>query len=287
MKYPLLPPPRVLIDSPLIGAITAQLLGTLLAVLLFYFIMPEVLRAPLLAALVQGACAAIASHRLKAPTWWQAIHLVFAPLVVLGLALNLPPSLWLGAFAALLLLFWRTDKSRVPLYLTNSATAHALVELLPPSPSFVLDAGCGDGGVLRHLARARPDCEFVGIEHAPLPWLWACLLAMTLPNVHIRLGSFWQQPWAPYDLVYVFLSPAPMPALWQKAVGEMRPGCVLVSNSFAVPNVTPESVQEIADRRQTQLYCYRPSTELPASNSGSNPVNETLGIKVRVRGLPH
>lgn len=246
------------IASPLLGAIAAQLLGTLLAALLFYFIMPEVLRYPLLAAFVQGGSVAVASHRLKAPRWWQAIHLVFAPLVVLGMSLALPPAVWLGGFALLLLIFWRTDKSRVPLYLTNSTTAGALVKLLPTTPSYVLDAGCGDGGLLRHLARARPDCEFVGIEHAPLTWLWARVLASNLPNVHIRLGDFWKQPLAPYDLVYAFLSPAPMPALWQKAVEEMKPDCLLVSNSFAVPEVAPESLIELADRRQTQLYCYRP-----------------------------
>jgi SAM-dependent methyltransferase len=268
MKYPVLNPPRILIRSPLFGAIAAQLLGTVLAIMLFYFIMPEVLRTPLLAALVQGACAAIASHQLKAPKWWQAIHLAFVPLLVLGLGLALPPWVWLGGFGLLLLIFWRTDKSRVPLYLTNSTTAAALVPLLPSSPSYVLDAGCGDGGLLRHLARARPDCEFVGIEHAPLTWLWARLLSSNLPNLHIRLGNFWQQPLAPFDLVYTFLSPTPMPALWQKAVDEMRPGCVLVSNSFAVPDITPESVLEVPDRRQTRLYCYRPANESPAMAGG-------------------
>jgi SAM-dependent methyltransferase len=229
-----------------------------LAVLLFYFIMPEILRYPLLAALVQGGSVAIASQRLKAPRWWQAIHLAFAPLVVLGMSLALPPAAWLSGFGLLLLIFWRTDKSRVPLYLSNSITAAALVKLLPATPSYVLDAGCGDGGLLRHLARARPDCEFVGIEHAPLTWLWARVLAINLPNVHIRLGDFWKQPLAPFDLVYAFLSPAPMPDFWQKAVEEMKPGCLLVSNSFAVPDVAPENLVELTDRRQTQLYCYHP-----------------------------
>jgi len=258
MKNPEITPPRLLGASPLIGALAAQVLGTVMAILLFFFIMPEILAYPLIAALVQGGCAAMASYRLKAPTWWQAIHLVFLPAVVLARWLDWPPVVWLAGFALLLLVFWRTDKSRVPLYLTNTTTAGVLAGLLPPGPRFILDIGCGDGRLLRHLARTRPDCEFVGIEHAPLTWLWARVLAAQRPNLHIRYGDFWKQPLAAYDLVYAFLSPAPMPQLWLKAAAEMRPGTLLVSNSFAVPDQMPEQVLDVADRRATRLYCYRP-----------------------------
>jgi hypothetical protein len=65
----------------------------------------------------------------------------------------------------LLLTFWRTDRSRVPLYLTNRSTADSLATLLlPATPVTVIDLGCGDGGLLRRLALARPDCRFVGLR---------------------------------------------------------------------------------------------------------------------------
>jgi SAM-dependent methyltransferase len=240
------------------GALLAQIGGCIIAVLLFIFVMPEMLRYPLLAALIQGSGAAIMSYRLKAPRWWQAIHLGFAPVVVFAHSLALPPWVWLLAFAVMVLVFWRTDKSRVPLYLTNATTAGAIGQLIPPGPHYILDVGCGDGGLLRALARARPDCEFVGIEHAPLTWLWARLRGGGLTNLHIRFGDFWKQPLAPYDLVYAFLSPAPMPELWSKAANEMRPGALLVSNSFPVTEQVAESTIEVTDSRKTQLYCYRP-----------------------------
>jgi hypothetical protein len=69
-------------------------------------------------------------------------------------------------------------------------------------------------------------------------------------------GDFWHHPLGPYDMVYAFLSPLPMPRLWEKAKAEMRPGSLLVSNSFPVPDVEPQRVIEIADRRGTRLYCY-------------------------------
>src|SRR4051812_12076137 len=100
--------------SPLLAAVCAQALGSLLAALLFYFTLPEVLYQPLLAAAIQGGCAAIASNRLRQPSWWQGIHLVFVPGLLLAYRLNWPPRLWLAGFTLLLLIFWRTDKSRVP-----------------------------------------------------------------------------------------------------------------------------------------------------------------------------
>jgi hypothetical protein len=59
------------------------------------------------------------------------------------------------------------------------------------------------------------------------------------------------------DIVYAFLSPRVMPRLWQKAQAEMRPGTLLVSSSFPVPDAIPEQVIDVPDRRGTRLFCYR------------------------------
>lgn len=172
---------------------------------------------------------------------------------------DISPGWYLAAFILLLLVFWRTDRSRVPLFLTNTTTARAVASLLPRSRFTLIDLGCGDGGLLRHLARTRPECDFLGVEHAPLPWLWARLASLALPNCCIRLGDFWGRHLGKQDVVYAFLSPAPMPRLWRKAREEMRPGSLLISNSFPVPDIEPGQVVEVGDRRRTRLYCYWPA----------------------------
>jgi len=226
---------------------------------LVWLLFPALLSRPLALAGIQGLCAALVSLQLRGPVWWLPIHLGFMPLAVLALGLGLPSWAWLAGFTLLLLVFWRTDRSRVPLYLTNSIASEALAKLLPAAPIAVADLGCGDGGLLRRLARARPDCRFVGFEHAPLTWAWAWLRCRRLPNVEIRYGDFWSQPLGGYALVYAFLSPVPMQRLWIKAKAEMKADAQLVSNSFAVPDVPPESTVQVADGRQTRLYCYRPA----------------------------
>lgn len=252
---PNVPAPRL---SPLTAALVAQAGGGVIAAALIELFWPAPWQTPLAAALLQALGAASLARMLRAPAWWQIIHLLFVPLLVIANGLRLAPAWWLGGFVLLLLLFWRTDKSRVPLYLTNATTAAAVVALLPMHPCRVLDLGCGDGGLLRRMACARPDCEFLGIEHAPLPWLWARLAAAGLPNLRILHGDFWSRPLNDCDLVYAFLSPAPMPRLWDKARAEMRPDALLVSNSFAVPDIAPEQALNIADGRRTRLYIYRP-----------------------------
>lgn len=246
--------------SPLRAATLTQLTGAAIAFSLIWITDRSLLQMPLLTAVLQGVCAAFVSWRFGAPRWWWLIHLGFMPLIVLALALQIPPGWYLAAFVTTLLVFWRTDRSRVPLYLSNAVTAQALLALLPATPCRVADIGCGDGRFLRALARARPDCTFVGIEHAPAVWLLARLMNMGQANVEVRYGDLWSMSLKPYAVLYAFLSPTPMPALWQKACNEMVEGSLLVSNSFAIPEVTPEQVIEVADRRQTRLYCYHPVT---------------------------
>lgn len=247
--------------SPLRHALVAQLVGAALTSGLVLWLLPELGGRPLTMAAIQGLLAALVSRLLRGPVWWLPIHLGFMPLAVLALGLGLPSWIWLAGFALLLLTFWRTDRSRVPLYLTNALASEALAGLLPARSIAVIDLGCGDGGLLRRLARARPDCRFVGFEHAPLPWAWAWLSSRRMANVEIRFGDFWPHPLTDYALVYAFLSPTPMQRLWAKAGVEMQADALLVSNSFSVPGIQPTSTVEVADGRHTRFYCYRPGAE--------------------------
>ena len=241
---------------PLVAALTAQGVAAAFVFLSTTF-WPEALEAPFVLVVAQGLLAAAISAALSAPRWWWLIHAIF-PVAVFG-ALQLPidPIWYLLAFLLTLAIFWRTDVSRVPLFLSNRPTADALLQRLPQQPAKIIDQGCGDGGLLRHLARAPPDGSFVGIEHAPLTWAWAAIASRGLGNLSIRRGDFWREDLAPYALVYAFLSPEPMPRLIAHARKNMREAALLVSNSFMAPGAEPEAVVEVADRRQTRLYCYR------------------------------
>mgnify|MGYP000896397144 CR=1 FL=1 len=216
------------------------------------------LAASLTLAVVQGVLAASIGALLGSERWWIAIHLAFSPALIAALRLDLPPGIPLAVLAGLTLVFWTTFRGEVPLFLSNRATAEALLALLPRTDGLkVVDLGAGTGGLLRRLALARPDARFSGIEHAPLPYLAARLNACGLANLTLERSDLWRLPLAGQDVVFAFLSPRVMPRLWEKARSEMRPGTLLVSSSFPVPDVAAERVVEVADRRGTRLYCYR------------------------------
>ena len=120
----------------------------------------------------------------------------------------------------------------------------------------LLDLGCGFGGVLRQLAGLRPDAKLDGVEIAPLPALVAWLRLHGVSQCRVRRGDFWRLDLSQYDLVYAFLSPAPMAALWEKVRREMRPGTVFVSNSFAIPG-EEASLTVPLDARGARLYVWR------------------------------
>jgi hypothetical protein len=245
-------------ERPLLTALIAQGGGFTLALLIRSFAGAAWPDAWLALAMLQGVLAAALSLLLKSPWWWMPIHLVFLPAALILRGLGIAPWWYLVGFALLLLIYGRTDRSRVPLYLSNRITANAVSDLLPRGKARMIDLGCGDAGLLCAIARARADCDFVGIEHAPLTFVWARLRALGLSNVHIRYGDFWREDLGTYDLVYAFLSPVPMPGLWAKARAELGPGALLVSNSFEVPGAVPDQALTLDDRRRTRLLCYRP-----------------------------
>ena len=222
-------------------------------------------RPPLAALLaLQGIGAALLGWRFGLAWWWAPIQLLAPAAMALALdlawAARLPAWIFLAAFVLLLAVFWNSAGDRVPLYLTNRKTRAALAGLLPDRPGLVIaDLGSGLGGVGAELARRRPTACVDAIESAPLPFAlgWLRHRLAGPANLRPRYGDLWAADLGAYDLVYCFLSPAPMPALYAKARAEMRPGSLLVSNSFAVPGEPADRVVEVDDRRGTRLHVWR------------------------------
>ncbi|WP_374241228.1 trans-aconitate 2-methyltransferase [Zoogloea sp.] len=247
---------------PALKALLAQLAGGLLAFGAARAGLLPVGLWPLI--VVQAVGAASAAIALRSAPWWRGIHLGFAPLVAGALQLGIAPGWYLAAFVAFALVYWSSFRTQVPLFLSNPQTAEAVAGLLPDDyPARLLDLGSGTGSLLRPLARLRPDCRCEGIEAAPAPYLLSRLLSRRQPNIYLARGDFWQLPWTDYDVVYAFLSPVPMPEVWRKASAELRPGSLLVSNSFPVEGVTPDAVIDVPDRRRTRLYLYHPAGPAP------------------------
>jgi SAM-dependent methyltransferase len=156
------------------------------------------------------------------------------------------------------LVFWTTYRTRVPLYLTSARARDAIAGLLPPDRPFrFVDLGCGLGGLLRALSSRCPAGSYMGVELAPLPALLSRLRLAGLARCEAVRGDFWQLDFAGFDVIYAFLSPAPMQALWRKIEREARPGTLFISNSFPVPGVAPHEQIPLRESGGRALYVWR------------------------------
>lgn len=205
---------------------------------------------------LQAGVAMAVTYRLRLPVWWLLIATLFPLALALSLNAGDLPAWPFGlAFVVLYLFFSNTARERVPLYLTNRATAEAIDGLMRERGlARFIDLGCGFGGVVR--AVAGDGRRAVGVETAPMAYLVSAVLSLLTGRGEILRRDLWTADLSGVDIAYAFLSPEPMPALYEKARSEMKPGSLLVSNSFAVPDVEPTEVWELSDRRQTQLYLY-------------------------------
>ena len=245
---------------PIVVALLLQVLGAALTVGTAYPLASAGLTMPPLgAAFMTGAYAAILARLARLDIWWLVIQLCFAPLVVLASAASLPPWIWITLFMALVAIYWSTFRTQVPLYLSSIKVRQALVPLLPTGRFTFMDVGSGVGGVLTDLAAARSDGEYHGIESAPFPWLvsWLRIRVGGHRNCHAHLGSLWNQDLSKYDVVFAYLSPVPMAALWAKVQREMRPGPMFISNSFTISAAAPDRVVQVDDLHQSRLHIWK------------------------------
>ena len=205
-----------------------------------------------------GMIALLLATISRQPWWWRIIHAGFMPLIWLTYQLAIDPGWFLLAFLLLLLTYRGALSGQIPLYLSNKETVAALDKLLAEENiQHFTDLGAGLGSTLIPLADRWPERQFTGVENAPLTWLAGRILSVGRPNLDWRWGSLWQTQLHDQDMVYTFLSPTPMPELWEKLRQEMKPGSLLVSNSFPVPGQNPERVIEIDCHPARTLYCYR------------------------------
>ena len=209
--------------------------------------------------LLQGSLAAFLAYLWGLNRWWLLFQLLLPLALSWQLGHAVPVWIYPASLLGLAMVFGGGLLTRVPLYNSSHAAWRALLELLPTEDGYeVADLGAGLGGPLAFLAKHRAGVRFTGIEASPVIWLLAWL--RTRPNrsnCRMRFGSLWSTQLGEYRVVYAFLSPAPMRELWAKAQREMKPGSILISNTFDIPGAVPEREIPLPDRRDARLLVYR------------------------------
>ncbi|MHB0974075.1 MAG: class I SAM-dependent methyltransferase [Thiobacillus sp.] len=207
----------------------------------------------------QGALAAALSAAWRQPAWWPPLHFGFLPAALLARHAGLPAWCYLMAFMLLVLFYWSTFRTRVPLYLSGREAWRSLASLLPQTRPFrFIDLGSGLGGVPFYLEPRFPRGRFYGTEIAPAPWLISRMRAwLRGSRVHFLRHDYAALDLARFDVVFAFLSPAAMPGLWRQAEVQMHGGALFISLAFPAEGRQPDRiVAQDAGPRHT-LYVWR------------------------------
>lgn len=211
-------------------------------------------------AIAQGGFAALLSYLFHQPSWWPPLHFGFFPAILLAQQASVPAWVYLAAFLMLVLFYWSTFRTRVPLYLSDRKAWQAVAPLLPQTQSFhFIDVGSGLGDVPFYLEPRFPEGHFYGTEIAPAPWLISRLRAwFKRSRVVFMRRDYTALDLAGFDVVFAFLSPAVMPALWQQAQAQMRNGSLFISLSFGVHQARePDHEIALAAGARHTLYAWR------------------------------
>ncbi len=247
---------NVIYRYPFIVVFITQVVCLLFIRNLFFYSQLSV--TPLLFAIILAIIStAITYFFWKLPNWFLIISLCFPFLFLINYQfLHFSSGVYGVLFLFFALTFSHTLKERVPLYLTNQKTFEALRKIiLRERAKTFLDLGSGLGGVVRAVSS---DCvQAVGVESAPLLWVVSSLCSLITFKGKIRRKNIWKTHLAEFDVIYAFLSPAIMDQLYKKAQTEMKPGSLLVSNSFEVEGIKPSELWHLDDGRQTKLYFYK------------------------------
>lgn len=141
---------------------------------------------------------------------------------------------------------------------TSRVRILAFIEAVPmKAGQLLVDLGCGDGRVLR-MARKRYDVQAIGYELNPMAYLKARLLCLGIKGVEIRLQNFWAADLSDADVVFCYLFPDVMKVLSFKLRSELKPGAIIVSCNFALPDWIPEQVlRPGCSLHNDPIYVYR------------------------------
>lgn len=198
----------------------------------------------------------IFGHFIKFPAGWQISNL-FIPLALFLSATGSVPSYVFLLLALCIAAFhlpavW----SRVPYYPTPREVYEAISNVIPgDTSSKFLDIGCGMGGLLVYLANRHPNAIVEGVEISLAPYIVSKLKSLFYPNLYVRYCSFWEIDFSGYDLVYAFLSPAPMSKIRVKLKNQF-PNLAFISNSFPITEMSGQELV-VSPLKGGVLYIYR------------------------------
>ncbi len=106
----------------------------------------------------------------------------------------------------------------------------------------VYDLGCGDGRLLFEAEKIK-KIQAKGYELAPIPYLLAQIKKrLSHSKITIALSNFFSANLKDANIIFCYLGPETMSALYKKIKKECKKGTKIISNTFSIKGVKPSKV---------------------------------------------
>jgi len=176
----------------------------------------------------------------------------------------LSASLLLFGLATFLLISILTSYLRtgVPTVTSAKAAQRQIADYLSHEPNIktIYELGSGKGNMVMCLASNLPQAHVRGFEISILPFIFARawrLFVGAKKRIDFYLVDFRKIDLRPADVVVTYLMPAVMKKLKPKFIKELKPGALIVSVSFSIPDWQPHKILKAANLSKTRTFIYR------------------------------
>lgn len=150
--------------------------------------------------------------------------------------------------------------SGAPFVPSNSKTAGRMLEQAKLKKGMVIyDLGCGDARLLIQ-AEKKYGTRGIGYENAPIAFILAWLNRwIHRSHVELRFGNFFNASLKNADVIFLYLGPDVQKKLVPKLLQECRPGTLIVSNTFHLPEFTPfkKIPRDVKKGIKNTIYFYK------------------------------
>jgi hypothetical protein len=172
-----------------------------------------------------------------------------------------------GSF--ILLVFWLNEmvnvfvKGNAPYVRTSKKLiSKILKEIEFKDNSLIYELGCGDGRLIRSLVKKNKKLRIIGFEYFVVPYLIGQIVNLFSANkAKIKLQDFFKVDLSDADYVFCYLIDTEQKRLEKKLEQELKPGAIVISNTFEFKNWQPIEIIQIDKAKKSGLsnfvYIYK------------------------------
>ncbi|OIO07521.1 hypothetical protein COX68_01265 [Candidatus Falkowbacteria bacterium CG_4_10_14_0_2_um_filter_41_15] len=152
--------------------------------------------------------------------------------------------------------FWNiVFRGFAPFVKANQEVIDIIIDNIKPTKGQVIyELGAGTANFLRGLEAKYPEAKLIGIENSFYPYLLAkAKLRKLQSRIDLRRENLYKTDLHGASFIYCYLIPTMMPKLSEKIQKECRPGTIVISYIFSIPNLP---IHKTIETKGGNIYFY-------------------------------